>query len=122
MRNPIVQQLRLQQMMNVETAVQYVIERNWMPVIGSMIRIAKAGDSRESVQAARLIKDIYKDIQDSLAREGSRDAGVQSEAARTIRQFLGGKKVVLRQKEVVREIEVEDDVISDGNYEVVDIG
>lgn len=113
--NPVVQQLRLQQMMSTIAATQHLIERNWMPVVANMLSIASNDDSREAVQAARLVKDIYKDVQDGLGPGGHGGLGEETDAAKAIRQFLGGKKVKrLIQTTTVQEVEVVDD-ISDGN-------
>ena len=117
--NPVVQMLRLQQMQGTAAAAQHLIEKNWLHVLGNVAAIARSDDSREAVQAARLLRDVYADLEKGLGPERGRGVGQESDAAKAIRSFLGGKKVLLRQTVTTQEIEVEDDV-SVGNYDVID--
>lgn len=119
MRNPVVQQLRLEQMQGTLAASQHLIEKNWLGVLASMASIARKGDSRESVQAARFLRDVYKDIQQGIG-PNTGDPGAESDAARTLRRFLGGKEVKrLRRTTVTEEIEVQSSD-SEANGPIID--
>ena len=119
MRNPVVQQLRLQQMVGVSAATQHLIEKNWLGVLANMSRIARSGDSRESVQAARLLRDVYKDVREGISPVGG-TPGEESDAARAVRRFLSGKSIKrVRRTTVTEEVEVEDG-LSGGNYEIIE--
>ena len=109
LHNPIVQQLRLQAMVGTQAAAQKMIEKSWLPVIANMASIARDGDSREAVQAARFLRDVYDDIQRGLDSGAGKHLDGESAAAKAIRSFLGGKKVLLRQTTTTQEIEVEED-------------
>ena len=128
MKSPVVQQMRVQQILGVQAATQRLVERNWLKVLESMIRIAREGDSREAVQAARFLRDVYGDVKEGL-EPGRGGRGAESEAAKAIRSFLGGKPVKLRQTVTTQEIELQSGrssaEISDGNIvegEVVSTG
>jgi len=119
MRNPVVQQLRLEQMQGTLAASQYLIEKNWLGVLASMSSIARSGDSRESVQAARFLRDVYKDVQAGIGPLAG--GGIEeTDAARAVRKFLGGKTVKkLRRTVITEEVEV-DDSLSTGNYDIIE--
>jgi hypothetical protein len=112
--NPVVQQLRLQQMIGTAAAAQHLMEKTWLPVIAKIAALARSGDSRESVAAARFLRDVYIDIERGLGPGVEKQQGEESDAAKAIRSFLGGRKVLLRQTTTTQEVEVEED-ISDGN-------
>lgn len=118
LNNPIVQQMRLQQIHGVAAATQRMVEKNWLPILANMATIAQSGDSRESVQAARFVKDVYNDIEHGLDPT-SKGTGEVSDASKAIRSFLGGKRVKLTQTTVTQEIEVQDEV-SDGKEDVIE--
>ena len=119
MRNPVVQQLRLEQMQGTLAASQHLIERNWMGVIANMSRIARHDDSREAVQAARFLRDVYNDIQADIGPHVGK-AGEESEAAAAVRRFLGGKAIKrLKRVTITEEVEVGDEFPGE-TYDIVE--
>jgi hypothetical protein len=78
----------------------------------NMANVAASGDSKESVQAARLLVELEKGLQeDSKLLEGP---GNKRHPARALLE--SAKKATIRRTTVVEEVEITpDDAISDGN-------
>jgi hypothetical protein len=89
-----------------------VLEKAWAPMLINMANVAASGDSKESVQAARLLVELEKGLQeDSKLLEGP---GNKRHPARALLE--SAKKATIRRTTVVEEVEITpDDAISDGN-------
>jgi hypothetical protein len=114
LRNPYVQGMMLEQMQALSQATLAILEQGWVQVLRNMMSLAQSADSKEAVQAARLLYEMKKDLEKQSAGQG---LPVVSAAAQAVKSFLGGKKLRLAETTVHREIAVDD---GDASGESVD--
>jgi len=109
LKNPYVQQQRVQQIMGTMSLTQEIVENHWGSVISNMVRIARDDRTRDAVAAARFLKDVYDDVRQGI--EG--DSAVKVATATTfLEKFAssGGKaryKASRHTRRGTEEIEIE---------------
>jgi hypothetical protein len=112
LQSPYVQQMMVEQMHALSQATLAVLERGWFKVVSNMMNLAQSAQSKEAVQAARLMYEMKQDLEKQGAGQG---VVGESAAAQAVKSFLGGKKLKLTQTTVTREITVDNDDVSGGN-------
>jgi len=116
LHSPYVQGMLAQELAARKQVLHQVLERAWAPMLINMSNLAASNDSKEAVQAARLLVELEKGLQeDSKLLEGPAN---KSHPARALLE--SARKATFRRTTVTEEVEIEpDDAISDGN--VVDM-
>lgn len=112
LQSPYVQGMLASELAARKQVLHQVLDRTWAPMLMNMANIASRGDSKESVQAARLLVELEKGLQeDSKLLEGP---GNKRHPARALLE--SAKKATLRRTTIVEEVEIEpDEPVSDGN-------
>lgn len=112
LKNPYVQAQLAAELGARKQVLHQVLEKAWAPMLINMANVAASGDSKESVQAARLLVELEKGLQeDSKLLEGP---GNKRHPARALLE--SAKKATLRRTTIVEEVEIgPDEPVSDGN-------
>jgi hypothetical protein len=125
--NPYVQQQILLEVRSLSEATRTVLERDWLPILVAQARIAQDTHHRETVSAARFVRDVLNDAQ--KVAEASGDPRAKDATSLFVEQFMSapGKRTYRAKRRTKRgdtsieeEIEVEGEPLSDGN-DVIDV-
>lgn len=107
-----VQEQRAQEIMALKEASAALIAQRWTGIMANMTNLARSGDSKEAVQAARFVRDVYKDLEkdaEELAQAEQQSALAQF--AERLKMAPGKKTVRARQSRrrggKTEEVEVE---------------
>lgn len=112
LQNPYVQGMLAQELGARKQVLHEVLQRAWAPMLINMSNLAASSDSKEAVQAARLLVELEKGLQeDSKLLE---TGGSKSHPARAL--LDSARKATFRRTTVVEEVEIDPDTpVSDGN-------
>jgi hypothetical protein len=110
LQSPYVQQQRLMQIQSMNEASSTVLEKWWLRIMMNMAKLAASDDSKESVQAARFVREVMKDLEVQAQTSAQEERGaVDSFMEQFITAPGSRKKYKARRKKgsITEEIEVE---------------
>lgn len=94
LHRPFVQEQRVQEIMALKEASAALIAQRWTGIMANMTNLARNGDSKEAVQAARFVREVYKDL------EKDAEELVQAEQQSALAQFAERLKMAPGKKTV----------------------
>lgn len=122
MQSRFVQEQRLNEIQAMREASTTIIERNWTRILNNMAHIARDGDNKEAVQAARFVREVMKDLErdaDELAQDQKDSAmahfAEQMKNAPGKKTFRAKRTRTRGNSQVTEEVEVEIPDVSAGN-------
>lgn len=103
LKSPYVQSQIALELDAIDKATHEIVRRSWVPIMINMARIAESQDSKEAVQAARLVREVQQDLK-KMAEE--LDRGSATHPAKLLAQSYLKPRAV-RRTTVVEEVELE---------------